>query len=188
MSESKNVARIFACQWPDLARLWSEIESGTAADWPPGKALEYLVLRAFQLEGAEIEWPYSVSLADVTRSDAGSVVEQIDGFVMVDGLACLLECKDHKDPLNIDSIAKMRNLLLRRSAHAIGLVVSRSGFTEPAMLLARFLSPQAVLLWNGDEVAYAIETKGFRRGLASKYKACLTKGLPDYHIRTGQYL
>ncbi len=111
MSESENVVRIGACDWPDLTRLWVAIESGSAADWAPGKAFEYLVLRAFQLEGAEIEWPYSVSLADVTRGGVESAAEQIDGFVMVDGLACLLECKDRKDPLNIESIAKMRNLI-----------------------------------------------------------------------------
>lgn len=181
MSESENIIRIGTCEWPDLLKLWAAIESGATTEWAPGKAFEYLLLRAFQLEGAEVEWPYSVSLADV-------VVEQIDGFVMVDGLACLLECKDHKDPLSIDSIAKMRNLLLRRSAQAVGLVISRSGFTEPALQLARYLSPQTILLWAGDEVAYALENKGFRKGLTAKYKAYITKGLPYYHIRTGQYL
>lgn len=188
MSESENISRIVACDWPDLRKLWAAIESGSTTEWAPGKAFEYLVLRAFQLEGAEVEWPYSVRQADVARGGDESVVEQIDGFVMVDGLACLLECKDQEKPLNIEPIAKMRNLLLRRSTHVIGLVISRSGFTEPAMLLARFLSPQTILLWNGDEVAYALETEGFRKGLAAKYKAYVTKGLPDYHIRTGQYL
>lgn len=188
MSESENISRIVACDWPDLRKLWAAIESGSTTEWVPGKAFEYLVLRAFQLEGAEVVWPYSVSLADIARGSAESVAEQIDGFVLVDGLACLLECKDHKDKLNIDSIAKMRNLLLRRSAHVIGLVISRSGFSEAALQLAHYLSPQMILLWNGDEVAYALESKGFREGLAAKYKAYVTKGLPDYHIKTGQYL
>jgi len=188
MSEADNVGRIAACDWSNLERLWADIESGSVPDWAPGKAFEYLVLRAFQLEGAEIEWPYSVSVADIVRAETEIVAEQIDGFVMTDGLACLLECKDRQDPLNIESIAKMRNLLLRRSAHAIGLVVSRNGFTEPAKILARFLSPQVVLLWDGDEVAYALENKAFRKGLAAKFKEYLTKGVPDYHIRTRRYL
>lgn len=188
MSESENITRICQCGWHELERLWADIENCVPTEWFPGKAFEYLVLRAFQLEGAEVEWPYSVSMSDVTRSGTESVVEQIDGFVMLNGLACLVECKDHKDPLNIESIAKMRNLLLRRSAHAIGLVISRSGFTEPAMLLARFLSPQTILLWSGDEVGHALSNKSFRNGLAAKYKSYLTKGLPDYNIRTGQYL
>jgi hypothetical protein len=188
VTELDSVDRIRACDWPGLTKLWTAIESGSTPEWRPGKALEYLVLRAFQIEGAQIEWPYSVSTADVARGSVGAVVEQVDGFVMVDGLACVLECKDHREPLSIESIAKLRNLLLRRPAQVVGLAVSRSGFTAPAMLLARFLWPQTILLWTGDEIAYALETRGFRAGLAAKYKASLTKGIPYYHIRTGKCL
>jgi hypothetical protein len=38
------------------------IEAGNTSGWAPGKAFEYLVLRAFQLEGAEVRWPYSVRI------------------------------------------------------------------------------------------------------------------------------
>ena len=70
-----------------LLHLWLAIETGTALDWAPGKALEFLVLRAFQLEGADVRWPYSVSLYE-------EEIEQIDGVVYTGGISCLIECKD----------------------------------------------------------------------------------------------
>ena len=47
-------ARITSYKWDDLIKLWSEIESGNTPSWDAGKALEYLVLRAFQLNPAEV--------------------------------------------------------------------------------------------------------------------------------------
>ncbi len=103
-----------------LLALWQAIETGDTPEWGSGKAFEYLVLRAFQLEGAEIHWPYRVTIA-------GDEVEQIDGVVYTDGLACLIECKDQREPVNIAPVAKLRNQLLRRPGSTIGAVFSRSG-------------------------------------------------------------
>jgi hypothetical protein len=162
--------------WDTLLNLWNGIESGNTPDWEAGKALEYLVLRAFQLEGADVTWPYSVRIN-------GEELEQIDGVVYSDGLACLIECKDTAERANIEPIAKLRNQLLRRPATAIGIVFSRNGFTEPAVTLARFLAPQTVLLWAGVEIAYALDKKCMRRTLVKKYRFCIERGLPDYDIR-----
>ena len=54
---------------------------------PPRSPLEYLVIRAFEVEGAPVTYPYTVFVG-------GTVVEQIDGAVYTDGLSCLVECKD----------------------------------------------------------------------------------------------
>jgi hypothetical protein len=53
-------------------------------------------------------------------------VEQIDGVVYSDELACLVECKDEAGKVNFEPIAKLRNQLLRRPGAAIGMVFSRS--------------------------------------------------------------
>ncbi|MDM8551930.1 hypothetical protein QUF72_17735 [Desulfobacterales bacterium HSG2] len=39
-----------------LLKLWRLIEAGTSDKdgWMPGRAFEYLILRAFQLDGAEV--------------------------------------------------------------------------------------------------------------------------------------
>lgn len=168
-------AKIASYNWDDIVNLWNQIESGNTPGWDSGKALEYLILLAFQLEGAEVTWPYSVRLD-------GEELEQIDGVVYSDGLACLTECKDMAERSNIEPIAKLRNQLLRRPIATIGSVFSRKGFTESAVTLARFVAPQTILLWGGEEIAYTIQNKCMRRALIKKYRFCVERGLPDYNI------
>ena len=166
-----------------LRRLWRLIEEGqTSKDgWPPGKAFEYLILRAFQLDGAEVRWPYNIEIAD-------NVIEQIDGAVYIDGLACLIECKDWEGKINIEPMAKLRNQLLRRPSQTTGVVFSRFGFTDPALTLAKFTLPQTILLWTGEEISFAIERKYMCNGLLAKYRRCIEEGIPDYNIRVEEPL
>jgi hypothetical protein len=173
--------------WEELSDLWEAIKAGNTPDWGNGKAFEYLVLRAFQLEGAYVVWPYPVTIGELTRTETNGTAEQIDGFIhTVDGLACLVECKNYgKDKVNLEPIAKLRNQLLRRPSAVIGIVFSRSGFTDLASLLARFIAPQTILLWGGDEVEIALKNQWFCKGLTAKYRVCAQKGLPDYHISLG---
>jgi hypothetical protein len=158
--------------WPELRLLWKAIDAGTTG-WPPGRALEHLVLRAFELSGAAVTWPYSVGLA-------GEVVEQIDGAVHVHALSCIVECKDTVGPVSVDVIAKLRNQLLSRPAGAIGLLFSRGGFTLPATMLGRFVAPQAILLWDGNDIAYHLEREDFSAGLVQRYRRSIEHGMMKY--------
>ena len=78
-SHSENIAHIRELDWSGLRLLWSSIKAGNATGWSPGRAFELLVLRAFELDGAEVRWPYLVY-------HAGELIEQLDGAVYVDGL------------------------------------------------------------------------------------------------------
>jgi hypothetical protein len=134
-------AKIQRYHWPGLRILWERIHSrDTAPEWAAGKAFEYLVLRAFQLDGGEVQWPYNVPIGD-------EVVEQIDGAIHVSGLSFLVESKDlETDNVAIGPIAKLRNQLLRRPPGTFGVIFSRTGFTDPARVLVQFTSPQNILL------------------------------------------
>jgi hypothetical protein len=70
----------------------------------------------FELDGAQVTWPYSVRLF------GGRETEQIDGSVRFGGLHWLIECKDEKEDVAVDPIAKLRNQLLRRPSGTVGLV------------------------------------------------------------------
>ncbi|MGA1133428.1 MAG: hypothetical protein ACO31I_14425 [Prochlorotrichaceae cyanobacterium] len=85
--------------------------------------------------------------------------------------------------LNQTPIAKLRNQLLRRPASTIGLIFSRTGFTEPARQLSYFVSPQTILLWSGEEIEYGLDQKSICELLVRKYRMCVAEGLPDYDIR-----
>lgn len=170
-------AKIASYNWDDLITLWSEIESVNtkALGWDAGKALEYLILRAFELDGADVTWPYSVYMNE-------DEIEQIDGVVYADGLACLIECKDTAKEAKIEPIAKLRNQLLRRPVTTIGCVFSRKGFTESAVTLVGFIAPQTILLWGGEEIQYSLQNRCIRRALIKKYRVCVEKGIPNYDI------
>jgi hypothetical protein len=160
-----------------LLKLWAAIQQGDELlEWEPGKAFEYLVLRAFELDGAEIVWPYEVEL----DSD---IVEQIDGVIYYGGLSCLVEAKDRNDNIDIAPIAKQRNQLLRRPPSAIGVVFSRRGFTRPAKALARYTVPQTILLWEGEELSITLEKQQMCEGLKAKFRYAVEYGLPDLDLK-----
>ena len=149
------------------------------AGWASGKALEHLVLRAFQLSGAEVIWPYPVNLH-------GALVEQIDGMVIVDGITCMVEVKDQTTNVNVEPLAKLRNQLQRRPSGVIGSIFTNSGFTEPAVTLAYYMAPQAILLWQGPEIGHLIAKKDFVTALKWKRRVLLQHGKPDYDSRAGE--
>ncbi|MCH8149148.1 MAG: hypothetical protein IH987_14390 [Planctomycetes bacterium] len=158
-----------------LISLWRQIVDEDTPGWPPGKAFEYLVLRAFELERARILWPFSVKLG-------GHIVEQIDGWVDVSGLSCIIESKQHAKHNDITAIAKLRNQLTRRPASTIGIVFSYSGFTIPALRLTQYVAPQTILLWAGEEVSYALKNRKMIDGLQRKFEYATQTGLPDYSL------
>jgi hypothetical protein len=166
-------AKIKAFGWPELEGLFNEIKARTGTPgWEAGKALEYLVPRMFELDGATVRWPYSTKLS-------GQIVEQVDGAVTAGGLHCLLECKDEGSPINIEPIAKLRNQLLRRPSSTIGLLFSMSGYTAPAQVLASYLGAQTILLWHPEEIELAVTKGRIIPLLAAKFKACFEEGLHD---------
>jgi hypothetical protein len=159
-------------QWADLKSLLAEIVAKSTPGWAPGKALEYLVVRAFQLDNATVRWPYETEID-------GEVVEQIDGAIVVDGIHCLIECKDESKPLPIAPVAKMRNQLMRRPPATVGLIFSMSGYTNPALILAQYLGGQAILLWHPEEIELAVKKARIVPLLKAKYRACVETGSHD---------
>lgn len=178
-SEDDYKSRIRTMGWARLRALHERLIEGRLEGWEPGKAFEYLILRAFELEGAGVTWPYVIQLSP---SEASGDTEQIDGAVYVDGLACIVEAKDTSKTVPIDPIAKMRNQLLRRPSSSVGLIFSRGGFSQAALTLVRFVGPQTILLWKGDEVAHALKHRAFREGLQKKYRLSVEQGLGQHHL------
>ena len=185
-------ARIETYGQAQLLQLWQAIKARHTPDWPPGKALEYLILRAFQLESAHVTYPYDVRIKEVMApydiDDRNDTIEQIDGAIYCDGLACLVEIKDQAQPIKVDPIAKMRNQLQRRHASTIGVVFSRNGFTSPVFIFAQSLSPQMILLWNGEEIEYSLKQSRMRDSLIKKYRACIEKGTSDFNVMSEETL
>lgn len=166
--------------WNGLRQLWETIQAESPpAGWEKGEALEYMLIRAFELDPekpAKVRYPYEVSLF-------GEKVEEIDGAVHIPGLSCLVESKDWGKNVAIGPLVKMRSQLLRRPAGTIGLMFSRKTFTKPAIYLAHFMMPQAVLLWSGFDVQVVMEEGRICQFLRLKLRACCEDGIPDCDLR-----
>lgn len=160
-----------------LIRLWNRIIADNTPGWENGKAFEFMILRAFELEGATIRWPYSVAMF-------GQNVEQIDGAIHFDdiGISVLTEFKDYSRNLNIEPMAKLRNQLLRRPSNAIGSVFSTEGFTEPALILSQFSAPQTILLWERNHIDHCLRNGTFKVGLIKKYRHAIEEGFPNFDV------
>ena len=164
-------ARIRLLDWEGLRDLWDRSARGPVPGWPAGRAFEHLILRAFELDGATVRWPFTVIFA-------GAVVEQIDGAVYVGSLSCLVEAKDSMAEVDISVLAKLRVQLARRPAGTVGLVLSRTGFTPSAVALARYFAPQTVLLWSGAEVEECLQNESIASTLLAKYREYVEEGGP----------
>ncbi len=160
--------------WPQLNKLWQAIGAKNTPGWGKGKALEYLIVRAFELGGATVRYPYSVS-------ENSQILEQIDGVIYHHHLSCLLECKDQTDPVNFEPIAKLRSQLMRRPT-TIGNFFSMSGFTEPALKLMETLSPQMILLWCPEEIELCLDRENIIDALLLKYHYYVERCKSDFNI------
>ncbi len=174
------IARVTQMGWPELRTLWNQIKNRDTPDWDAGKAFEYLVLRAFALDGASVQWPYNVTLYG-----RGEVIEQIDGSVRVAGLYSLIESKDEKGNIAITPIAKLRNQLLRRPSGTFGMVFSSQGYTDAALQLAQFALPQAILLWTRTQIDFALQHENICKLCEQKYRACVDHGMVDFDVSLG---
>lgn len=179
MASSKDyIAKIKEMSREDLKHLWkTRNDDDIKTFWEPGKVLEYTLLKAFELEGAKIRWPYEVRI-----SNDNSIVEQIDGSIQFEHFYVLVECKDQQTAVNIEPFAKMRNQLMRRPSAVIGCIFSTSGFSEPALVLSQFSAPQTILLWNGDEFEYCLENEHFIKGLKEKFRKATEEFVFNYNI------
>ena len=164
---------------PGLVTLWRGIRKRTTPGWKAGKALEYLVVRAFEIEKCNVVYPYEVRVGPL-------VIEQIDGVIHTNHLSCLLESKDVSDPVDHDPLADLRDQIQRRPPSVVGCCLSTSGFTLNARQRAIMTAPQRILLWEAEEIEYGLEHGRMREGLHAKFRNCVERALPDFNIKTAK--
>lgn len=155
-----------------LIKLWEEhIEEGfDESFWKKGKVLEYVVLRAFELEKEGcVTYPYDVYAGK--GEGYNKPIEQIDGAVHVDELYALVECKDYTgNKINIEPLAKMRNQLARRHSAVFGMFFSATQYTSPAEILVGYMAPQLIILWTKEDIECCLRNSCFIQCMKTKYR------------------
>ena len=178
-AEQANIATIRSYNWPKLKKLWSQIRLGNTPGWARGKALEYLLVRAFDLEGAEVVYPYNNSVS--------TAQEQFDGYVVVKelGAGFLIECKDWKDKVSFDELAKLHGRLTYRMPSAYGIFLSKTGFTPSAVELMFMMHPHNILLWSFDEIDECFKNHKFMKALKYKFQYAMITADPAIAVMDG---
>ena len=174
--------RVLALGHEGLWALWQGLRAGVSPpEWPAGVLLEYLLLRAFQLEGAEVTWPYRVY-----RN--GVLLEQIDGVVYFDGVSCLVECKDMTRAVDTLAIIKLKSQLLRRPRSTIGALLCTGEFSDAVFSLVEMLPPPDVLLWEGEELEQALQGHRLLDGMRRKLRYAVEMGFSELKRLDRSYL
>lgn len=172
MTEDDYKIAIKKLGWDELEKLWHERRTNPELQkqWKKGKFFEYAILRAFEIEGAEVKYPFNVPYP-LAIDDEKEVVEQIDGIIYENGLTVLAESKDYEDDkIDIEPLAKLQVRLKRRPTPVIGCIFTATGFTLPAQILIESLMPHTILLWNNADIELCLERHCFRKGLHLKYR------------------
>lgn len=170
-----------------LLKLWEDHKKNGFDDsfWKKGKVLEYVVLRAFELEidksapelekmgcARNVSYPYDVEAPDYFEYKM--TIEQIDGAIHIDGLHALVECKDYSNSkISIESLAKMRNQLARRHGSVFGMFFSTSGYSTPAEILVSYMAPQLIILWTIQDIEYCLKNERFIKCMKEKYRKAI---------------
>jgi len=118
-----------------------------------GILLETVLNKLFKANGILIREAFRRS------EEAIGVVEQIDGVIEIDGYLYLVEMKWWKDPLGKSEVAPHLVRIFNRG-HAGGILISASGFTEPAILDCKeALTQKIVVLCELQEFIHLLESR-----------------------------
>lgn len=167
----RDKAKARSLSWDDLQSLWARIKAGEIDDWDEGKALEHLVIRAFELSRLRVEYPYNVP-------PGGKPLEQIDGLVFLREIPFLVECKD-TETIDVEPIAKLHHKLLRRPPITLGCFLTRGNYTVPAVTQVAMMVPHRMILWSRVDIDSALVRCDFRSALREKYLNLCMYGLTD---------
>lgn len=173
-------------EWPELVDLWATIEAarvtraeaaaaGEDTTQTSGKEFEYLLLRAFQLGGADVSWPYEVRY----REFSAHALEQIDGAVHLDGRSYLVESKDTAAAISYDVVAKLQAQIRRRPPGTVGIIFARAGFTASARYTAMFGVAAPIVLWDKAGIERAMADHDFVGELKRRYRYLVEHNVPE---------
>jgi len=162
----------------DLLQIWEKTKGGQTIDgWSAGKAFEYLVIRAFDIEKTRVCWPFLV-----TYPQRFGTMEQIDGIVYLGERAFLVESKDLSTPAAIEAVAKLRFRLEGRPPSTMGIIFSVDNFSLPTEVFTQFASPLNVLLWGSSDLDSALKQSAMTKALALKLEYAIEFGLPLFPL------
>ena len=139
-----------------------------------GKALEEILNRLFKVSGILVKEAFTMR-----GTEGEGVVEQIDGAIELNGEFYLVEMKWHKERLGVDIVSSHLVRVFNRG-QARGIIISASGYTEPAVTTCRdALSQITVVLCELSELVSLLEEeRDVKSWLLNKIQAAIIEKNP----------
>lgn len=172
----------------DLIRLWETVidPRQTRDGLSPQETFRHLIVRAFELEGAEVRYPYQVS-----EDGERDALEHLDGVLYIEGHSCIVESrclskggvKARRANVSSGHISRFRSKLLNRPGYAVGSVFSATGFSPSALMQAQLSLPQTILLWSEEEIKECLYRQTFTKAFKIKNRRFFEQLIPDYDHR-----
>jgi len=139
-----------------------------------GKLLESVLNRLFRADDILVREAFAL-----TGQEGEGVIEQIDGVIEIDGTIYLVEMKWWKEPLGTAEVSPHLVKVFNRG-HAGGILISNSGFTQPAITTCKeALSQKIIVLCELEEIVRLMERQGSLQELIrSKIRASVIEKQP----------
>lgn len=144
-----------------------------------GKSLEGVLNRLFAVDGLLVKEAFTV------KSEAGNVIEQIDGAIETDGFVYLVEMKWWDAPLGVGEVSPHLVRLFNRGGQARGLILSHSHFSAPAIEQCRDALGKGVVvvLATLEEIVQLLERQDdVQKWLRAKTHAAIADRRPHVKI------
>jgi hypothetical protein len=183
--------------WDDLVTAWNELlpeatkpdlegtpsrrfRSYPVNNQEAGRVFERWIIDAFKLSGFEVEYPFTVPML---VGDQRGVSEELDGLVIDGWQAFLVQSKFWESrPVDYGPLAEFNDQVRRRTTTTLGLFFSAFPVSVPAAALASSLQPIRFLLFQRQDIDWAIERRDMRSLLALKWRCAVKYGKFDYEI------
>jgi len=139
-----------------------------------GKLLEDVLNRLFKVDDILVREAFVV-----VSQDGEGIVEQIDGVVDIDGTLYLVEMKWWKEPLGTADVSPHLVKVFNRG-HAGGILISNSGYTQPAITICKeALTQKIIILCELEEIIRLLERQGsFQELIRTKIRAAIIEKQP----------
>jgi len=139
-----------------------------------GKALESVLNRLFKSNNILVREAFTI-----VGDNSEGIIEQIDGVVEIDGSLYLVEMKWWEKKLGTKEVSPHLVRIFNRG-HAGGILISASGYTDPAIHTCKeALAQKTVVLCELEELVALLEQQGnLKDFLKTKIKMAVTEKKP----------
>jgi restriction system protein len=139
-----------------------------------GKQLESVLNRLFKVNDILVREAF-----ERVGIEGEGIVEQIDGVIEIDGYLYIVEMKWRKKRLGKEQVSPHLVNIFNRG-HAGGILISNSGYTQPAIATCKdALSQKVVILCELEEIVILLEQQGsLQEFLKAKIQAAVMDKQP----------